>query len=530
MTERRMTVSQARHLLRVLTERNQGHLVPLAEDILNATGDALMAPANSVLTYRGLEYFRERSDEDDPRIRLLLFEDTDEIRDYSGTPEEEAESELTARTLQQRATQAARDVASKADDVATAALSIQSVGVGLHMKPADRSRSDVKAMLKEMERALRQLRASTQIAVDEYLGNQNPLVLDLIKGYQLDLDAARHGLRVACFATELAAHLTAEGYFGKAAPDDLYERARVDAENRIYTPEALEALRERLFRTELVEIFMGGFLHDAGLWSSSVYDGHEERGAMVVSEIPELNEIADALLDIVFLHDDIDQLSTSGGVIWTRAESDEKVTFEKDYYPSEGAAEEFMLLRTEATARLVGEESLHRVLPVAIAEFFLSATEGRGAKTPREAIAEAVAMGDSALYAKFMMTLCNSQPQVEAPPRTLVAFDGKIAAGATGRKHLMELDGDLGVSVHNAGWSAPHVIRILRKGADGGLQKLKPIQPGDPVMTERSDPLAYMYVPVGRMGNLTVTVVGVLGKEAYERAFTAYAQWIEGMD
>ena len=74
------------------------------------------------------------------------------------------------------------------------------------------------------------------------------------------------------------------------------------------------------------------------------------------------------------------------------------------------------------------------------------------------------------------------------------------------------------------------MIRILRKGADGGLQKLKPIQPGDPVMTERSDPLAYMYVPVGRMGNLTVTVVGVLGKEAYERAFTAYAQWIEGMD
>ena len=211
---------------------------------------------------------------------MLLFEDTDEIRDYSGTPEEEAESELTARTLQQRATQAARDVASKADDVATAALSIQSVGVGLHMKPADRSRSDVKAMLKEMERALRQLRASTQIAVDEYLGNQNPLVLDLIKGYQMDLDAARHGLRVACFATELAAHLTAEGYFGKAAPDDLYERARVDAENRIYTPEALEALRERLFRTELVEIFMGGFLHDAGLWSSSVYDGHEERGAI----------------------------------------------------------------------------------------------------------------------------------------------------------------------------------------------------------------------------------------------------------
>ena len=189
-----------------------------------------------------------------------------------------------------------------------------------------------------------------------------------------------------------------------------------------------------------------------------------------------------------------------------------------------------MLLRTEATARLVGEESLHRVLPVAIAEFFLTSTEGRGAKSVREAIGEAVALGDSTLYAKFMMTLCNSQPQVEAPPRTLVAFDGKVAAGATGRKHLMELDGDVGVCVHNVGWSAPHVIRILRKGADGGLQKLKRIAPEDPVIIERSDAHAYMYVPVGRMGNLTVTVVGVLGKEAYERAFIPYAQWVEGMD
>ena len=78
--------------------------------------------------------------------------------------------------------------------------------------------------------------------------------------------------------------------------------------------------------------------------------------------------------------------------------------------------------------------------------------------------------------------------------------------------------------------NAPHVIRILKKGADGGLEKLERIQPGYPIMTERSDPFAYMYVPVGRMGNLTVTVVGVLGKEAYDRAFSTYAAWVEGMD
>lgn len=300
---------------------------------MNATGDALMAPANSALTYRALGFFRERSDEDDPRIRLLLYETTEEIRECSGTPEEE-ESERAAQTVQQRASRAARDVASKANEVAAAAKNVQSIGIGLHAKPADRSRSDVKAMFKEMEHALRQLKGNTQIAIDEYLGNQNPLVLDLIKEYDLDLDAARHGLHVACFATELAAHLTAEGYFGKVAPDDLYERAGVDESGRVYTPEALESLRERLVRTELVEIFMGGFLHDAGLWSNAIYEGHAERAALVVSEIPELHEIAEALLDIVYLHDDLEALSQSGGVIWSRNETDDKVTFEKDFYPT----------------------------------------------------------------------------------------------------------------------------------------------------------------------------------------------------
>jgi len=35
-----------------------------------------MAPLISALTYRILEYFRERSSEDDPRIRIFIFEST----------------------------------------------------------------------------------------------------------------------------------------------------------------------------------------------------------------------------------------------------------------------------------------------------------------------------------------------------------------------------------------------------------------------------------------------------------------------
>ena len=91
----------------------------------------------------------------------------------------------------------------------------------------------------------------------------------------------------------------------------------------------------------------------------------------------------------------------------------------------------------------------------------------------------------------------------------------------------MELDGDVGICVHNVGWYAPHVIRILKKGADGGLQNLERIQAGHPDLTERSKMDGFMYVPVGRVGNLSITVVGILGKEAFRRNFKEFADWVE---
>lgn len=530
MIERRMTVSQTRHLLRALTERNQAHFLRLGEDILSPTGDAKMAMSGSVLTYRALEYFREQNTEEDPRIRVRIFKNVAEVDASVGSsddPEEAKEKKaLTEQTLERRAKEAAQDVASKAKDVAAAAKNVQQLGSGYKIRPKDRTRTDVRETLKEMERALRRFRGSTKIAIDEYLGNQNPLVLDLIKDYELDVQSARHGLRVACFATELAAHLTPRSYFGKTVPDEMYERLEVPEEDRDYSPEALDGVREKLFHQELVDIFLGGFLHDAGLWSNAVYDGHEERGARIVDEISRLGDNADAIIDIVLLHSRLEELAVHAGVVRTTVEDEEGVAFATEVHRTREAAEESLLLWS-GDARLIVEEGLRMVLPVAIAEFFVTASEDTDPPSPRDVIAEAVSFGDTALYAKFMMTLCNSQPRVEAPPRALVGFEGKLPAGGRGRKHLMELDGDVGVSVYNAGWQGPYVIRILKKRPDGGLQKLDRVQPAHPVLMERSNPDSYMFVPVGRMGNLTVTVVGILGKEAFERNFREYADWVE---
>ena len=524
MTERRMTVSQARNLLRALTERQQAQFVRLGEEIHNQSGDALMAPVNSPLTYRILEYFREHSNEDDPRIRVFIFESVDEVGAY--VPESWAEDEEQEQSLQQRAREVSSDVGQKADEVATKAQNVSAIAPGVKLTAKHRERADVRETLKEMDRALRAFRRSTQIAIDEYLGNRNPLVLDLIKDHQLDAESARHGLRVACFATELTANLTPETYFGKSSPDDMYELIGVAEEKRLYSPEAIDKLREDLFRQDLVEIFLGGFLHDAGLWSSAIYQGHEERGALVVSEVSRLGDLADSLVDIILFHSEIERLATQEGAIRTRTIEDDEMSFSVDFYLSAEAAEEFLLLRAD-DSKLLGEEDFRKIIPVAVAEHFVTATEDRTPRTPRDVIGEAVALSETSLYGLFMMTLCNSQPQVEAPPRALVAFDGRVPVGATGKKHLMELDGDVGVCVHNVGWYAPHVIRILKKSSDGGLQNLERIQPGHPDLTERSNLDGFMYVPVGRVGNLTVTVIGVLGKETFERNFGEYAAWVE---
>jgi hypothetical protein len=243
-----------------------------------------------------------------------------------------------------------------------------------------------------MERALRRFRGSTQIAINEYLGNQNPLVLDLIKEYELDVEGARHGLRVACFATELAAQLTPESYFGKTVPQEMYEQLEVPEQDRDYSPDALDQVREKLFHKELVDIFLGGFLHDAGLWANALYEGHEERGAQIVTEISRLGDEADAIIDIVLLHSRLAELAEHGGVVRTATTDEDGVTYAVELHKTREAAEESLLLWSGGDARLIVEDGLRMVLPVAIAEFFVTESEDSNPQPPRDVIAEAVSL------------------------------------------------------------------------------------------------------------------------------------------
>ncbi|MDA0745782.1 MAG: hypothetical protein O2954_04640 [bacterium] len=526
MIERKLTVSQARNLLRILSEKNQGHLLRLGQEIPGPSSSVAMAPRNSRITYRILDYFREHGKEEDPRIRVLLYDSAEEIAGY--IPEEDAPDEQTERTLERRAHKASRDVGQEARRVATTAQGIYQAVSGPKLSQEDLKKPDIKATLAELEKALRRFKQSTQVAIDEYIENRNPLVLELIRDYNLDVAAAKHGLRVASFATELASNLGSENYLGKIRPETLFERLDVPEDDRNYNPETLSALRQNLFKRELVEIFMGGFLHDAGLWSSGLLPGHEERGASIVAHIPQIQEISHSLIDIVLFHSDLEYLASRGGILRAVEEVDGQTEYRREYYSTAEAAGESLMVRPDHPKnRLIELEDLRKIFPIALAEFVITSQEDSEPPPMDKLVFSAVSLGAHSLYVKFLVVLCNSQPKVIVPIRALVTFDGRISAGGLGKKHLMDLDGDIGICIHDQGWPAPHVIRIFRKRPDGSLENLAPIAPDHPALIERARPGGYMYVPVGRQGNLSVTVIGIMGEEAFEKNFRRYADRVQ---
>lgn len=138
----------------------------------------------------------------------------------------------------------------------------------------------------------------------------NTLVMDLILKYQLDRETVRHALSVASFATEMATQLALRqgddadmrSYYGDATDDDIRgELGMSHEEADVLIATDPGSLRMALFREELVEIFLGGFMHDCGLWMEPFLlpEGHEVKGAKLISETKEVQRFAPALAKIV---------------------------------------------------------------------------------------------------------------------------------------------------------------------------------------------------------------------------------------
>ncbi len=523
MVERRLNVSQARNLLKKLEDQSRSTLLRLGQDIAGPNSRVKMALQDSPLTYRILDYFRDHTEAKDPRIRLRLFESEAELETLTETTKELLGPE-TERNLEKRARDVSKRVVKSGRDLVTTAQGLHRIIAEQNISFGGLKRPEVKASLFELKKALNKFKSMARIAIDEYFDNQNPLVLDIIRTYDLDAETVKHGLDVACLATELTFDLGFETYFGNITMQGLVEELGEKEAPELFSSSDMEGKKEELFKRELVEIFIGGFTHDAGLWGCPIYADHEERGATIVSETPQVEEISESLVDIVLFHSDLERVANCERIFRITASGDSPDS--KIYRKEFGSHLDDAEVLDSSDTKILQKKDLRKILPVAIAEHFVTRSNDRNSPGPIHIISEAVSYCGNGLYSSYMVTLCNSQPKVVAPKRALVKFDGKVAAGSLGHKHLVELSGDIGICIYDEGWFAPHTIRIFRKGPDGGLQPLEGIPPEVPELTERSDPDRYMYVPVGKMGNLSVTVTGIVGKDTYQKNFSKYETWV----
>lgn len=108
------------------------------------------------------------------------------------------------------------------------------------------------------------------------------------------------------------------------------------------TPEEVHEKRYELFRNELVEIFLGGFMHDCGLWTEPFIfqEGHEVKCAKLIARTREVHKYAPALFAIVLFHSDLIRLARKNSAVRITEKPEDpkdpkKTSFKREFYDSE---------------------------------------------------------------------------------------------------------------------------------------------------------------------------------------------------
>ena len=450
------------------------------------------------------------------------------------------QSASVVRKRRRRAEEASKEVGARADKVVRQAGEVFRI-VGDMAFPASALRNQkVLSNLQELNERILHFHNSVRVALDEYLEG-NTLIMDLICQYGPGSRAVQHGLNAAVLATEIASPVLIEegedgGDFFASLHDAELLRQLDDSD-----PETIEQIqagrgeqRLQLLKRELVEIFLGGFMHDCALWNESLPlgEGHEAAGARLIHAIPELGELGPALGRIVLFHSDIIRLASKFGVveIIEGGSQPERVSFQTGFYGTPGDARTALRLRHgNFRAEVLGEVDLCKIFPVAIAEYFLTRTEGFNAHAPTEVVGNLADQAHGGFYEKYVVAMCNVEEI--APRRAYVKLEGTIpiAESAEGGRKLQHLDfgGFEGCSVgHGDDIYSPHLIILFAIGPDGRRQKLEYVDPHEGRLWSRVvSPQRRMYIAGGRYRELlTVRVTGFMGEEVYGSVLGEYEQ------
>lgn len=505
--------------LRVILQEAKGNdmglAVRAAQDIYGPGGSVFIA-VKARITERHLSWLEQRNPAAGRRPTYVDVVISQE-RGSSRTPADIAEPVSAARQRTRKAKEVSREVVVKAEDVARKATEIyRIVGGGAFTVSALRNR-EVVENLQELESRIRHFHTAVRAAIDEYLIG-NTLIMDLIARHDLATRTVQHALNVAVFATELASQALLKGNSTAApgtAPTDVDDEEEESAD----------------CRRDLAEIFLGGFIHDCGLWNEDPAsdEAHEVSGAQLISQIPEISDFLPSLTQIVLFHSDAIRIATKPALVMIidQADDDRKRTFRSEFYGTMEEARTAAGMRAgNSIAQVLDEHDLDKVIPVAVAEYCITQTEGFSAKTRPEVISRLAGHAHGGPYLRYIIALCNSQVDVIAPRRAYVTLSGTVV-GAGGEIDMT--DHEAGSMWHTDDLYSPHLItlfgpRAVGPGADAAQRRLEYVSPHDGHLWGRPQGSGKrLYIPAGRQRNtLSLRVTGFMSEDVYGNILGEY--------
>ena len=511
-----MSTRDLRRILRESANTQASVVARVANDIYGPGGSVFIA-ANAKLTERHLAWLEQRNPASGNRPTYV-----DVVLTHEGgrRPPEASRSQEPSDSRQERrrrATDASRDVVDKANQVSRQASQVyRIVGAGAFTDAALR-RPEVRENLAELNERIEHFHASVHAALDEYLVG-NTLIMDLIARHDLATRAVQHGLNVAVFATEIASQVMLRGTADGGLAGHYRSIGMIDEGT---AGDALVQLQKR----DLAEIFLAGFMHDCGLWNEGDEGGatHEALGARLLWHLPELREFGPALTRVVLFHSDILRMATKPALVQIIEHPDDavRVRFAGEFYRSREDAATAAGLREAGRVEVLSDADLHKVIPVAMAEYCITQTEGFHARSRAEAIGRIASPAQNGLYATYVVALCNAEIEVIAPRRAYVELSGHVAL--PGRQ--VSVDGFQGGSMwHTDDMYSPHIVTLFTVDTSGQRQRLAYVSPHDPEFWGRGgNPGARMYVPAGRQrATLALRVTGFMSEDVYTNILGEY--------
>ena len=546
-----ISTGRLKHVMRQIKAKKFNYRVCFARDIVGPGGGVYIT-ANTELDERYLGWLDRRNptQQGDSFVDVVFYKgDVPSPREPSIPLDEldlPAEDTHVEEDYRKRAETVSNEVVGRAGEVVKQAEGVYKSLNKPDFTIADLRGAEVEGSLREFEQRIKAFHGAVKRAIGEYMMG-NSLVLDLIVKYKLNKKAVRHALNVAAFATEMAVQLAFKqhnrednlaDYFKGLSRDDLLERlGEPDIEDEEMTPEDIEDMREVLFKMELTEIFLGGFMHDCGLWNEPfcLDEGHEVKGAKVIWELRDLQKYAPSLVKTVLFHSDIIRLADRYGVVKVveAPEDPESITFKREFFRTSDDAKTAIEMRPgDFMASLLSDDDLRKVIPVALAERYITQTQDITSKAHWEVINDLARYIKGGLFMRYMATLCNSQVEVVAPRRAYVKLQGMITVTVADRKEVrraqrLEVTDFEAASIHHGGdRNSPHLISLFIRRPDGSRDKADYVGPKDLALWERSAGLSRrMYIPSGRFrNNMSIWVTGFISEEVYGKILQEYEQ------